>query len=144
MIEQDTIKLLRECDSGVKMGISAIDEVIDHVKSDRLRTILKDSRSESRRIETDLKNVLNEYHDSGKDPAPVAKGMSWLKTNMKIQMNECDSTVSELMIDGCNMGIKSLSRYLNQYVSADERSKDLAKRLVNNEERLSYDMREFL
>jgi len=144
MIEQDTIKLLRECDSGVKMGISAIDEVIDHVKSDRLRTILKDSRSESRRIETDLRNVLNEYHDSGKDPAPVAKGMSWLKTNMKIQMNECDSTVSELMIDGCNMGIKSLSRYLNQYVSADERSKDLAKRLVNNEERLSYDMREFL
>ena len=28
MIEQDTIKLLRECDAGVKMGISSIDDVI--------------------------------------------------------------------------------------------------------------------
>ena len=144
MIEQDTIKLLRECDSGVKMGISAIDEVIEHVKSDKMRTILKDSRSESRRIETDLKNALNDFHDRGKEPAPVAKGISWLKTNVKMQIDDSDSTVSELMIDGCNMGIKSLSRYLNQYGSADERSKDLAKRLVNNEERLSYDMREFL
>ena len=31
MIEQDTIRLLRECDSGVKMGISSIDDVIEYV-----------------------------------------------------------------------------------------------------------------
>ena len=29
MIEQDTIKLLRECDAGIKMGVSSIDEVLD-------------------------------------------------------------------------------------------------------------------
>ena len=33
MIEQDTIKLLRECDAGIKMGISSIDDVLDHVNS---------------------------------------------------------------------------------------------------------------
>ena len=32
MIEQDTIKLLRECDAGVKMGISSIDDVLDDVR----------------------------------------------------------------------------------------------------------------
>ena len=37
MIEKDTVRLLRECDSGAKMGISAIDDVMDHVKSDKLR-----------------------------------------------------------------------------------------------------------
>ena len=31
MIEQDTIRLLRECDAGVKMGIAAIDEVLSDV-----------------------------------------------------------------------------------------------------------------
>ena len=33
MIEQDTIKLLRECDAGIKMGVASIDDVIDHVKN---------------------------------------------------------------------------------------------------------------
>ena len=28
MIEQDTIKLLRECDAGIKMGVGSIDEVL--------------------------------------------------------------------------------------------------------------------
>ena len=144
MVEQDTIKLLRECDSGIKMGISAIDEVMGYVKSDRLRNILHDSKSENERLKNDLNTALNDYHDEGKDPNPMVKGMSWFKTNMKMQADKSDSTAAELMIDGCNMGIKSLTRYLNQYQAADERSKDIAKRLVNSEERLSYDMREFL
>ena len=37
MIEQDTVRLLRECDSGAKMGITAIDDVMGHVKSEKLR-----------------------------------------------------------------------------------------------------------
>ena len=36
MIEQDTIRLLRECDAGIKMGVSSIDEVLDYVNSDEL------------------------------------------------------------------------------------------------------------
>lgn len=40
MVEQDTIRLLRECDSGIKMGVSSIDEVLDYVNSDELRSVL--------------------------------------------------------------------------------------------------------
>ena len=36
MIEQDTIKLLRECDAGVKMGITSIDDVLEYVDSNDL------------------------------------------------------------------------------------------------------------
>ena len=36
MIEQDTIKLLRECDAGVKMGVSSIDDVLGQVRSGAL------------------------------------------------------------------------------------------------------------
>lgn len=55
-----------------------------------------------------------------------------------------DQTIAELMTDGCNMGVKSLNQYLNQYQAADDRSKDLAKRLVTLEERLAVDIRRFL
>lgn len=144
MVEKDTIRLLRECDSGIKMGISAIDEVMEHVKGARLQSILNDSKHENERLQTDLQKALDDYHDDGKDPNPIAQGMSWVKTNWGMMMDGTDSKIAELMMDGCNMGIKSLSRYMNQYKAADERSKDIAKRLVSAEEKLSSEMRTFL
>lgn len=144
MVEQDTVKLLRECDSGVKMGVSAIDEVMDYVKSEKLRKSLQKSMRENEEIKNDLQELLVDYHDDGKDPNPMAKSMSWMKTNMKLKMHESDSTVADLITDGCNMGIKSLNKYLNKYKAADERSKDLAKRLIGTEERLAFEIRPFL
>ena len=48
------------------------------------------------------------------------------------------------MTDGCNMGVKSLNMYLNQYKAADEVSKDITKRLINLEQKLTEDIRKFL
>lgn len=144
MVEQDTIKLLRECDAGVKMGISSIGDVLNYVSSPQLKKLLQDSSEEHDGLKADLQRLLGEYHDEGKEPAAMAKGMSWLKTNVKLTVNESDSTVADLMTDGCNMGVKSLSRYLNKYQAADERSKDMAKRIISAEEQLSKDMRAFL
>ena len=59
-------------------------------------------------------------------------------------MDDSDHTIADLMTDGCNMGVKSLNMYLNRYKAADERSKDIAKRLINLEEKLAVDIREFL
>lgn len=144
MVEQDTIKLLRECDSGIKMGVAAIDEVMSSVKSQELRQTLQKSMEENEQIKNDLQAMLVDYHDEGKEPNPMAKGMSWFKTNMKLMMNESDSVVADLITDGCNMGVKSLNRYMNQYKAADEKSKDLTKRLIGVEERLAYEVRPYL
>ena len=88
--------------------------------------------------------MLEQYHDEGKEPNPLAKGMSWVKTNVKLVMDESDKTIADLITDGCNMGVKSLHRYLNQYKSADEKIKDITKRLINLEEKLAIDIRQYL
>lgn len=144
MIEQDTIKLLRECDAGIKMGISSIDDVIEYVKREELRTLLLDCSDEHKRLQDEITELLDRYHDDGKEPNPMAKGMSWLKTNVKLVINESDGTIADLMVDGCDMGVKSLSKYLNKYAAADEKSKDIAKKLIKIEGQLSKDMREYL
>ena len=144
MIEQDTIKLLRECDAGVKMGVSSIKDVLDNVKSDKLREILIDSLREHEELDRDIQKGLDEFGDEGKDPNPMATGMSWIKTNVKLMMHESDKTIADLMTDGCDMGVKSLSKYLNQYKAADERSKDIAKKLIKIEQRLGDDIRGYL
>ena len=144
MIEQDTIKLLRECDAGVKMGISSIDDVLDDVKSVKLKEYLVNCNNEHIELDREINQLLDKYHDEGKDPNPMAKGMSWIKTNMKLAMKESDETIADLMTDGCNMGVKSLNKYLNQYSAADEVTKDIAKRLINLEEKLTIDIRKYL
>ena len=144
MIEQDTVKLLRECDAGCRMGVSSIDDVLDYVQADRLKNRLTSCKAEHRKLEREIRSQLDRYHDDGKAPNPMAKSLSWVKTNMKLAMDESDATIADLMTDGCNMGVKSLNKYLNQYEAADEVSKDIAKRLINLEEELAVDIRSFL
>jgi hypothetical protein len=144
MVEQDTIKLLRECDAGVKMGIDSIDDVLDYVGSSELKQRLINCKDEHERLNSELQGLLKDYHDDGKAPNPIAKGMSWIKTNTMLTINESDNTVSDLITDGCNMGVKSLNKYLNKYKAADESSKNIAKKLIRSEEQLAVDIRKFL
>ena len=144
MIEQDTVKLLRECDAGIKMGVSSIDDVLDCVRSNTFKRCLEGCKSEHEKLKKEIQVLLDEYHDDGKNPNPMAKGMSWMKTNAKLAISESDETIADLMTDGCNMGVKSLNRYLNQYQAADEKSKDITKRLINLEQKLTTDIRQFL
>ncbi len=144
MIESDTIKLLRECDAGIKMGVASIEDVLDYVSNIDLKKHLDRCKNDHEKLENQIQLLLDKYHDDGKDPNAMAKSMSWLKTNMKLAVNESDGTVADLITDGCNMGVKSLSRYLNQYKAADETSKQITKRLIELEEHLAHSVRPFL
>ena len=144
MIEKDTVRLLRECDAGVKMGVSSIEDVIDYVNSDDFKACLSRCKNEHDKLDSQIQRELDKYGDEGKNPNPIAKGMSWMKTNFKMAIDHSDGVIADLMTDGCNMGVKSLNKYLNEYKAADERSKDIAKRLINLEEKLAIDIRGYL
>ena len=144
MVEQDTIRLLRECDAGVKMGVSSIEEVVDRIENKAFRQVLVDSRQEHDKLDKELQRLLDRYKDEGKEPNPMAKGMSWMKTNAMLMMKPTDQTIADLMTDGCNMGVKSLHKYLNEYKAADHASKEIAKKLINLEQELAVDIRSYL
>lgn len=144
MIHQDTIKLLRECDAGIKMGVDSIDEVRDYAKSAALKDALTECKSQHEKLKDELQQALERFGDDGKDPNPMAKGMSRVKTNFKLGLDMSDATIADLITDGCNMGIKSLSRYLNEYKAADESAKDITKKLISQEQQLVGQMRPYL
>lgn len=144
MIEQDTIRLLRECDAGIEMGTSAIEDVLGAVRGEELELMLCRCRDEHRALKLELEQLLLAYGDDGKEPGVVAQGMARMKTGVKLALDASDAAIAELLIDGCNMGVKSLSRYLNQYAAADERSKALAGRLIRLEEQFAADLRPYL
>lgn len=144
MIEQDTVRLLRECDAGVKMGIAAIDDVLESVSNEKFRARLAELKDEHQQINADIQKLLGKYHDDGKNPNPIAKGMSQMKTIFRVAADKSDGTIADLMTDGCNMGVKSLSKYLNQYKAADETSKEMTKKLIKSESDFAVDIRQYL
>lgn len=144
MVNSDTIRLLKECDAGSKMAVSSIDDVLERVNDSSLKGLLQESKAHHEKLGNEIHSLLNQYGKNEKDPNPMAKGMSRMKTGMKMTMDDSDATVADLITDGCNMGIKSLYRYLNQYKAADDTSKDICNRLVSIEETLRKDLRSYL
>lgn len=144
MPNEDTIKLLKECDAGAKMGIDGIEEVLDKVENEKLKSILEKYLQDHKKLEDKIKDELDKFHDEEKEPNPIAKAMSWIKINFKLIKGEHDKVIADLMIEGCNMGIKSICRYMNQYPNALENIKKLCYDLVELEENFAKDMREYL
>ncbi len=145
MESTDTIHLLQECDSGSKMAVASFNEVLDKIQDQKLKYLLEESKKHHEKLGNDLHALLLEHHSDDKEPNPMAKGMSWLKTNMKISMtDDSDKTIADLITDGCNMGVKSLHKYLNQYKDADTSAKAICSRLINIEETLREDLHAYL
>lgn len=143
-MSNDTIHLLKECDSGTKTAVNSIKEILDNVSSEKLLAILTDSVEEHEKIGDEVHLLLNELGEDGKDPAPMARAMSWMKINAKILADPSDATIAALMTDGCNMGIKQVSTYKNKYPTADSKAQSLAKKLITEEQHLLDELRDYL
>lgn len=144
MEKNDTICLLKECDSGSKMAVASIDEVLEKIKNSDMKRLLTKSKEHHEKLGKEIEAVLLHHGSEEKDPSLMAKGMSFIKTNMKMSMDESDAAVAELMTDGCDMGIKSLYQYLNQYPAADHTSKELCRKLISIEEEFRRDLHSYL
>ena len=117
----DDVELLKECDAGVKMGIEGIGNVMDDATDEKLKSFNADE----------------------KEPNVFASSMSKMSTGMKMMMDNSDEKIADLMIDGCNMGIKSVSRYMNQYSGASRDTMDIANDVIVIEQNFMNDLRQY-
>lgn len=68
MIQQDTIRLLRECDAGIQMGVQAIGDALPHARSEKLKKLLENGQAENQRMQRETDALLRQYQDEGKSP----------------------------------------------------------------------------
>ena len=144
MEDRDSIKLLKECDAGSKMAVTSLDDVLEKVENENLKALLSETKEHHEQLGNEIHKLLMEYGSEEKEPKSMAKGMSKLKTSLKMGMDDSDETVADLITDGCNMGIKSLYKYLNQYPGANSKVKDLCQRLIGIEDQLRKELRQYL
>lgn len=140
--EHDTAKLLRECDAGIKMGITSLEDVIPQAADPELEQILKQSRQEHIRLRAETERQLNRIKDKGRSPGAMAKSMSTLKTQVAMQTGG-DEEAARLVTGGCKMGIRYLNKYLDKYHYADEKSKRLTNEIIAAEQQLVSELKRF-
>ena len=145
-MREDTIKLLKECNSGITMGISSINNVLPYVRNPHIKEALINSKERHAKLGEQAHKALADYNESRNPPHKMAKFMAdmKIKAQMTMTMDSHDKQIASSMTDGCNMGIKSIYKYLNKYSDADSLSKGIAKDIIGAEEELRASMCHFL
>ena len=140
----DTKKLLKECNAGCKSATNSIEQVMEFVKDSKLKNMLEDYNKKHIDIGDKCHELLNNINEDEKDPKTIAKTMAWFGTEIKLMLDNTNSEIADLLIDGCNMGIKSLNKYINSYPSASSDVVNLTKKLIEIEENMRQDLYYYL
>ncbi len=143
-MNEDSINLLKECNAGCKSATNSMEQVEPFINNDELRSVIDKYNDKHIKIGDECHEMLNEMEESEKDPHAIAKVFSWVSTEVKLMVDDDSSKIAQLMVDGCNMGIKSVSKYINQYKNASKEIMSLAKNLVKIEQEFMDDLLVFI
>lgn len=142
-MDANTVQLLRECSSGCQMGMASVKKMREYVEDPKLNNLLEAYGEKHRGLEGRISGILSKCGEEGA-PSKMAEAMANMEMSMKMFMHPDDHEVAKLMMDGCNMGIQSVSEYVNKYPDASKESQDVAKDLIKIEEDFMQEMKGFV
>ena len=143
-MEANTIEILKECHKGCKLAVESMTQVMDKIKSEDLKNVIVHYNTKHKEIEEKAAQLLKEYGKEESEPGIIAGTFSWLSTEIKLKLDNDDKKIAKIMMDGCNMGIQSVTEYINKYTNASSDSIARAKKLVKLEESFMDDMKKFI
>lgn len=143
-MNSDTVALLKECDAGCKMAVESMQQVRAYTENGELRAVIDTYLKRHGDFGDKCHRMLNQIHETTQDPPKMASAFAKISTDMKLMMERDTHKIAEILIDGCNMGIKSVTEYVHKYDQADGGSVSLAKELIQMEKKMSDDLLQFL
>lgn len=126
-MEDINVKVLDEVNKGTTMGMDAIHFVSDKVGDERFKKVLDVEYNKYKDIANRVDNIYSEY-TTKKEPHEtnaMTKMMTWYGINMKTMTDQSNSKISELLMQGTNMGIIEGRRLLNNNPSVDTKVKQI-------------------
>ena len=144
MMEEHSVNLLRECDSGCKMAAESLEQIRDFVADRDLWNDITESYETHQNLDAKIKKTLASMEEDGKKPGAMASAWSWMSTEMRMMAKGGDKEAASIVTDGCNMGIKTICGYKNQYSGASKAVMEIADELTSMEEKLRDQMKHFL
>lgn len=114
-MENQNLNILDEVNKGATMGMDAISYVSEKVEDNDFKQVLNIEYNKYKDISNRVNNLYDNY--SNKEPHEtnaMNKMMTWYSIQMKTMADDSTSKLSELLMQGTNMGIIEGRRLLNQ------------------------------
>lgn len=143
-MNEHTLKLLEECNSGCKMAVDSMNQALGYAKDSDLKTLLQLYKEKHERLEQESTDLLRESGHEEKEPGIMASAFAWATGEMKLMWEDDNNQIAKLMMNGANMGIQSITEYRHKYAKADEQAQTIAKKLVRVEEEFLQELKRFL
>lgn len=144
MCENEETKYLNKLYQGAEMGVIGIDSVIDKAHQEEFRDSLLSQKKEYEKIENQIVEILKKYGCEEKGIGKMAKKSSEVMSEMKIKMDDSDSQIAKMMMEGNNKGIIEITKIKNEYNGSDEEIKNLIDEFLKTMEQNLEDMKKYL
>lgn len=144
MMNKQTKELLKECSSGCEMAIKSIKQIKEYTREESLELILTRYQKEHENLQEEIIRLLAEDGFTPDEPGTMASAMAWANIEMKMLMEADSHQIAKVMMDGCNMGIQSVSEYKNKYTEASEKSISISEKLIGIEEHFMEELRAYM
>lgn len=143
-MKKDDQEILKEVQKNSRMAIKAIDTIMDKVSNDDLayelaRENLIYSSLHNKAVDTLVRKKAQTYRSSNLDDMMLEGGI-----HMNTIWNTSTSKIAELMIRGCNTGMTSMWKVMNQYKQATDMSMEVAKEFLDFETKSIERLKKYL
>ena len=129
------LEVLDEINKGATMGMDAISFVLGKVDDEKFKEVLNVEHTKYKKISERVTKLYPNYSDEEpKETNPMTKMMSWYGIQIKTITDTSTSKISELLMQGTNMGIIKGRQLINQNPKVDESIKGILHDFVTMQE----------
>ena len=141
---EENLNVLDELNKGATMGMDAINFVLDKVEDATFKNVLEIEYNKYKDVSVRANEIYSKY--SEKEPhetSTMTKIMTWYGVEMKTLMDQSNSKIAELLLQGTNMGIIEGRKLLNNK-KMDKEIHDLLEEFVTMQEDSVEELKKFL
>ena len=125
-MKNQNLNILDEINKGATMGMDAISFVSDKVKDDTFKEVLDIEYNKYEAISRRVNDIYSNYSDNEPhETNAMNKAMTWYGIQIRTMNDDSNSKLSELLMQGTNMGIIEGRRLINQNPDAAKDFKDI-------------------
>ena len=139
----EKIELLKEISKDSKMGMDSINMVLKKVEDKNFKTLLNTQHEEYKNIFDRTQELLIQNHEKIEDTPIMQKAMSWMGIQFNTATDTSNSQLSDLLIQGTNMGIVKGKKLLNN-ISMSGELKNILSDFVRLQEKNVEDLKKYL
>lgn len=141
---KENINALDEIHKGSCMGIDAITFLFNKIKDNNLKKLLKKQYKFYKNINQEIEKIYPSYNnDTPHKTSNMNKIMTYYGIEIKTLFNKSTSKLSEMLIQGTNMGIIEGRRILNKKIINKEVN-NIIDNYVQGQEKYLDELKKFL